>query len=323
MIPAQDAAGSNPHDGSFAGLVFEEGRPRFTVAVYADRGGPGGGAAASIAAEPARMLSQPGDPFAALERPFGGRLGVAVFDAKSGRSFGHRARERFALCSTFKLIAAAAVLRRVDRGEERLSRFVRYGGADLLEYAPVTRAHVSEGGMPLGDLCAAAVEMSDNTAGNLLLAALGGPSALTSYCRSLGDEVTRLDRTEPELNRVGPGEVRDTTTPAAMLGLLKKLFLGDALSAASRRQLEAWLLDAKIGADRIPAGLPPGWRAGHKTGTGPGGATNDVAVVWPDGQSSPVLIAAFYAGSEASPAERSSVLAEVGRVVAKLARPEQ
>jgi beta-lactamase class A len=175
--------------------------------------------------------------------------------------------------------------------------------------------------MSLGDLCAAAVGMSDNTAGNLLLAALGGPSGVTSYCRSLGDEVTRLDRTEPELNRVGPGEVRDTTTPDAMLGLLKKIFLGDALSAASRRQLEAWLLDAKIGADRIPAGLPPGWRAGHKTGSGSGGATNDVAVVWPEGESSPVLIAAFHAGSEASPGERSSVLAEVGRVVARLARP--
>jgi beta-lactamase class A len=261
--------------------------------------------------------------FTALERRSGGRLGVAVLDARSGKTFGHRARERFALCSTFKFVAAAAVLHRVDRGEDRLSRFIRYTEADLLEHAPVTRARVSEGGMPLGDLCAAAVGVSDNTAGNLILAASGGPKGLTRYCRSLGDAVTRLDRTEPTLNLVGPGEVRDTTTPAAMLGLMRAILLGKALSETSRRQVETWLVEAKIGADRIPAGLPAGWRVGHKTGTGPRGETNDIAVAWPAEQGSPVLIASYYAGSDAPLAQRSSVLAEVGRVVAKYAGPKE
>ena len=209
------------------------------------------------------------------------------------------------------------MLERVDRGEEQLSRFVRYTQADLLEYAPVTREHVGEGGMSLGDLCAAAVEVSDNTAGNLLLAALGGPPGLTRYCRSLSDEVTRLDRTEPSLNLVGPGEVRDTTTPAAMLGLMRTILLGNALSAQSRSRLETWLVHAKVGADRIRAGLPPDWRVGNKTGTGPGGATNDVVIAWPGQGAAPVLIAAYYAGSDAPLAERNAVLAEVGRIVAK------
>src|SRR5438105_4740507 len=210
----------------------------------------------------AQSAQSSGDAFTALERRSGGRLGVAFLDARAGKSFGHRTRERFALCSTFKLVAAAAVLQRVDRGEERLSRFVRYTENDLLEYAPVTRMHVSEGGMSLGDLCAAAVSVSDNAAGNLILATLGGPPGLTRYCRSLGDRITRLDRTEPTLNQVGPGEVRDTTTPAAMLDLMRAIFIGNALSEPSRRKLETWLVQAKVGGDRIPAGLPPGWRVG-------------------------------------------------------------
>ena len=171
--------------------------------------------------------------------------------------------------------------------------------------------------MSLGDLCAAAVGMSDNTAGNLILATLGGPPGLTRYCRSLGDAITRLDRTEPTLNLVGPGEVRDTTTPAAMLGLMRAILLGNALSQPSRRQLETWLVEAKVGDDRIPAGLPPGWRVGHKTGTGPHGETNDIAVVWPQDADTAVLIASYSKGSDAPQAQRSFVLAEVGRIVAK------
>src|SRR5689334_4558094 len=175
------------------------------------------GAAARPRVEPAP------DVFAALEQRAGGRLGVAVFDSRSGKRFGHRIDERFALCSTFKLLAAAAVLSRVEHGQDRLDRFVRYTERDLLEYAPVTRAHIVEGGMLLGDLCAAAVGLSDNTAGNLILATVGGPAGLTRYCRSLGDGVTRLDRTEPALNLVGEGEVRDTTTPAAMLSSMRAI----------------------------------------------------------------------------------------------------
>jgi beta-lactamase class A len=256
------------------------------------------------------------DRLADLEKRSGGRLGVAVLDTSSGKRLQHRADERFALCSTFKFLAAAAVLERVDRGRERLDRWINYRESDLLEYAPVTREHVKEGRMMLSDLCAAAVEMSDNTAANLILPLIGGPAGLTRYCRSLGDRITRLDRTEPTLNRVPAGEVRDTTTPAAMLKLMNTILCGEALSPASLQQLETWLIEAKVGRQRIPCGLPPHWRIGHKTGTGPDGETNDVGIVWPPDRA-PILVAGYFTGSPAPQAEREAVLCEVGRIVAE------
>ena len=153
---------------------------------------------------------------AAVEARTGGRIGVAALDTGSDKRFDYRSEERFPMCSTFKFLAAAAVLKRVNEGKENLERFIPYGSKDILEYAPVTKVHLKDGGMTLGALCAAAIEQSDNTAGNLLLDAIGGPSGLTNFALKLGDNVTRLDREEPELNSAIPGDERDTTTPAAM-----------------------------------------------------------------------------------------------------------
>src|SRR5262245_28276903 len=153
---------------------------------------------------------------ATIEARTGGRTGVAALDTGSGKRLDYRAEERFPMCSTFKLLAAAAVLKRVDEKQEQLDRFVSYDPKDILEYAPVTKAHLKEGGMTLGALCAAAIEESDNTAGNLLLDAIGGPPGVTNFARSLGDQVTRLDRKEPDLNSAIPGDDRDTTTPGSM-----------------------------------------------------------------------------------------------------------
>ena len=154
---------------------------------------------------------------AAIETRAGGRIAVAALDSGSGKRLGYRSEERFPMCSTFKFLAAAAVLKRVDEGKENLQRFIRYGAKDILEYAPITEAHLKDGGMTLVALCAAAIEQSDNTAGNLLLDAMGGPPGLTNFARNIGDQFTRLDRKEPELNSAIPGDERDTTTPAAML----------------------------------------------------------------------------------------------------------
>jgi beta-lactamase class A len=251
---------------------------------------------------------------AAIEARAGGRLGVAILDTSSGMHHSRRSSERFPMCSTFKLLAVAGVLARVDAGRESLGRTIAYGEADLLEYAPVTRAHVGDGAMSLEALCAAAIEQSDNTAGNLLLALLGGPPGLTSYVRSLGDTVTRLDRDEPTLNASVPGDERDTTTPLAMLGCLRKLLVEtEALSPASRARLAAWLVGSTRGTARIRAGLPAGWRAGSKAGTGGNGATNDVAIAWPPG-SGPVLIAAYLAEATVDAARREAALAGVGRL---------
>jgi beta-lactamase class A len=262
--------------------------------------------AAPAAAAPQGALAQ-------LERRAGGRLGVAAFDSETGQRLSWRGAERFALCSTFKLLAVAAVLQRAQAGQETLDRWIPYGSADLLEYAPVTRAHLNAGGMTLAALCAAAIQYSDNTAANLLLASLGGPRAVTVYARSLGDGVTRLDRTEPTLNSALPGDPRDTTTPNAMLQDARVLLLGEALAQAPRQSLTSWLMSGQTGATLIRAGLPRGWSAGDKSGRGGNGSTNDVAIIVPP-TGKPALLAVYFTGSSGSAAAREAVVAEAARV---------
>ena len=272
------------------------------------------GAAIAAGPDPARPVTK----LMALERAHGGRLGVSILDTVGGRRINHRGEQRFALCSTFKPLAAALVLARVDRGEERLDRRIAYKRGDLVAYSPVTERHADAPGMTLAELCHAAVTVSDNTAGNLLLASFGGPPALTAFLRTLGDQATRLDRIEPALNDVPPGDERDTTTPAAILHSLQALLLGDALSAASRAQLIEWLVASTTGSKRLRAGMPVDWRVGDKTGTGQRGATNDVAILWPPARA-PLLVAAYYDAPDEMEAElRDGVLAEVGRIVAGL-----
>jgi beta-lactamase class A len=252
---------------------------------------------------------------ARVETESGGRLGVAVLDTLTDARFGHRADERFPMCSTFKLLAAAAILARVDAKQERLDRLIEFAGADVVVNSPVTKDHVGSPGMSLEELCEAAMTMSDNTAGNLLLASLGGPEGLTAYARSLGDTVTRLDRIEPELNEATPGDVRDTTTPAAMVANMRALTLDKALSATSREQLVRWLIGNKTGDTRLRAGLPAGWRVGDKTGSGERGTTNDVGVFWPPDRA-PVIVSIYLTQTAASPTQRNATLAAVGRAVA-------
>ena len=247
---------------------------------------------------------------AAIEARIGGRIGVAALDTGNTKHVEHRADERFPMCSTFKFLAAAAVMKRVDEKKEKLERFVPYGAKEILEYAPVTKEHLKDGGMTLGALCAAAIEQSDNTAGNLLLDAIGGPSGLTNFVRSLGDRVTRLDRIEPELNSAIPGDERDTTTPAAICSDIQRLLLGDALSEASRRQLEDWLQRNETGGPMIRAGVPKNWILGDKTGRGSNGATNDIAIMRPPDRA-PILLAIYSVGSTATPTDRAAAVAEV------------
>lgn len=250
---------------------------------------------------------------AAIEKRAGGRLGLAVSDTGSGRRFAYRGDERFPMCSTFKVLAASAILARVDAGKERLDRRLSYGKDDVLDYAPVTRAHLAEGGMTIEALCAAALEVSDNTAANLLLRAMGGPPGLTAFLRSQGDATTRLDRYETELNEALPGDERDTTTPAAMLAIMDRFLVGEALTPASRALLQGWMIDCKTAAQRLPASIFPGAHIGHKSGSGERGTSNDVAIVWPAGRK-PVLITAYFTGSTADPGERDAVIAECGRI---------
>jgi beta-lactamase class A len=254
--------------------------------------------------------------FAGIEARVGGRLGVAVLDTGSGLTAARRGDERFPLCSTFKWLAGAAILARVDAGDESLDRTVPIRAQDIVTYSPETEKHAGES-MKLGAICAAAITLSDNTAGNLMLDALGGPEALTAYARSLGDPATRLDRTETSLNEAAPGDPRDTTTPLAMAADLEKVLTGDALTKASRDQLTAWLVENTTGDARLRAGLPEGWRVGDKTGTCNAHTANDVGIVWPpDG--APILIAVYLAETNATGDERNAAIADVARAVAKV-----
>ena len=273
-------------------------------------------ASQASAAATARLTSGISRGMVALEARSGGRLGVAVLDTATGRTFGHRADERFAMCSTFKALIAGFVLRRVDLGQERLDRRITYGKGVLLAHSPATEKHV-EGGMTVGELCEATVTLSDNAAANLLLDTFGGPKALTAFLRGLGDKVTRCDGYEPGINVVKPGEIHDTTSPNAMLATLRTLTLGTALSPGSRQQLVAWLVANQTGDARLRAGLPNGWKVGDKTGSWGNdrkGTTNDIAVIWPPGRA-PLLVTAYLADSTLGGDGRNAVIAEVARLV--------
>lgn len=248
-----------------------------------------------------------------LESRHGGRLGVAILDTASQRLISHRGDERFALCSTFKCLAAAHVLARVDRKQEDLSRRIVYSAEQLVAYSPTTELHVGGQGLSVGSLCEAAMTLSDNTAANLLLDSMGGPEGLTAWLRSIGDTRTRLDRREPDLNENRPQDLRDTTTPVAMLHTLNTLVLGDELTLPSRDQLTAWLVNNQTGDKKLRAGVPGGWRVGDKTGSGSNNASNDVAVIWP-GDRPPILVTAYYTGSKASADQINAVMADIGRL---------
>jgi beta-lactamase class A len=255
--------------------------------------------------------------FARLEERTKSRIGVSAIDLSTNRRVDYRAEERFIMCSTFKVLAVAAVLKRVDEKKETLDRFVPYGEAQLLSYAPVTREHVRDGGMTLEALCAAAVEQSDNTAANLLLEAIGGPEKWTEFARSLGDRLSRLDHTEPDLNLARPGKDDDTTTPAAMCADLQRLLMSEFLSVASRTKLEGWMQQNQTGLKMIRAGIPVDWKAGDKTGRSGDGATNDIAVVRPPG-GAPVFIAIYTVAPGESSEGRDNLVAEVAKTAIAL-----
>jgi beta-lactamase class A len=259
---------------------------------------------------------EPPRSFAEIEASVGGRVGVFALDTGSGRPLAHRPDERFAMCSTSKWVLAAAVLARVDAGAVSLDDRVTFGPNDLLDYAPVTRAHVTDGSLTVEALARAAVVVSDNTAANLLFTKVDGPEGLTTFVRSLGDSMTRFDRDEPSLNENAPGDPRDTTSPRAMVGLMRSVFSGSVLSPESRARLLAWLRACETGKDRLRAGLPADWIVGDKTGTGARGAVNDLAIAIPP-RRAPVLVAAYLSDGSAAHPALVAAHADIARLVAR------
>ncbi|GAD49226.1 putative beta-lactamase class A [Caenibius tardaugens NBRC 16725] len=263
----------------------------------------------------------------AIERAAGGTLGAYVLDTASGEGTGWRQDERFAQCSSFKLSLAALALHLQEAGEITLNERIAFTKADLLQHSPVTSQNLDTG-MTIGELAQATMVTSDNAAANLLLHRFGGPERLTAFWRALGDDTSRLDRYEPELNDVPPGEIRDTTTPVAAAHTLARLLTDNALREPSRDTLIRWMIAVETGGKRLRAGLPAGWRAGDKTGTGIG-QTNAtyVDIGWfelPSGQMV-VVTSYFRPGKITGTIDPGAefALAEVGRVAADWAMEQR
>lgn len=256
-------------------------------------------------------------PFSALtdyERASGGRIGLYAENLRTGKRIAWRAHERFVMCSTFKASLVGCVLRGVDHGKTRLNEPIAYGPDDLMEYAPVARQNLEKRAMSVSAMCEAVVEWSDNTCANSLLAHIGGPPALTAFWRSIGDEVTRLDHNEPQLNRSPPGDPHDTTTPTAMAHILQSLTLGTVLSPESRERLTGWMIGCKTGDNRLRAGLPTTWQIADKTGNNGKDAAGDIAIAWP-AHDDPVVICTYTQGGTPTPAQVDAVFAKIGHFV--------
>jgi beta-lactamase class A len=254
------------------------------------------------------------DRLGALESASGGRLGVAGLNTADGVQVGYRADERFPFCSTFKVMAVSAILRRSADESSLLQQRLAYTKDDVVAYSPITGAHTGEG-MTVSELCAAALQYSDNTAANLIIRILGGTAAVTRFARSIGDDEFRLDRQETALNEAAPHDPRDTTTPAAMVRSLQRLALGDQLGTAERTMLVDWMKGNTTGAKRIRAGLP-GWTVADKTGTGDHGTTNDIGLAWPAGKP-PIVLAIYFTQPEKAASPRDDVLSLAATIVAE------
>ncbi|MEV6969746.1 class A beta-lactamase [Hamadaea sp. NPDC051192] len=275
----------------------------------ADRIGEPGTAAASAA------ITSP--EFAQLETRFDARLGIYAVDTGSGRTVEHRADERFGYASTFKALAAAAVLDETSPAE--LDRVIRYTAAELAGYSPITKDRVATG-ISVREAADAAVRYSDNTAGNLLLDLLGGPAGLKRKLREIGDQVTDPERREPALNDVKPGDDRDTSTPRALASDLRAYAVDQALSAEDRDVLVDWLRRNTTGDKLVRAGVPGGWTVADRTGAAFYATRNVIAVVWPP-DSAPIVLAIMSTRDERDAGYDDALIAAATRTVVAVLRP--
>ncbi|WP_442943226.1 class A beta-lactamase [Nocardia sp. NBC_00565] len=277
------------------------------------------GACGSEANDPAPVaptMAAASAQFTGIEQQHQARLGVFAVDTASGKTVGYRQDERFAMMSTFKTLACAALLREHPLATGYFEQIIHFTQADVAAAggSAVTGTRI-ETGMSVSELCDAAITRSDNAAGNELLKLLGGPQSLTQFLRSIGDQVSRLDRWEPTLNTAIPGDEQDTTTPAAIAADYRALTVGDALGAPERAQLTAWLVANTTGDSRIRAGLPAGWKTGDKTGTGDYGSANDVAVTWPADSAAPIVIAVLTTHTAPDAKADNALVAEATKEV--------
>lgn len=242
------------------------------------------------------------------------RVGFSAYDTETGVRWQYNSAQRFALSSTFKTLACAALLEQVDSGNEQLTRSISVSSSDLVTYSPVLAEYADNRDITLLELCEATMTTSDNTAANLILQILGGPESVTAFARRLGDEDTRLDRWETELNEAEPGDKRDTTTPDAMIGNLEQLLIGNILTSESRDFLKSWLINNQVADGLFRSVKPSDWIIGDRTGAGGFGSRSITAIIWPP-ERKPILVALYITETAASFEERNTAIAQIGRVL--------
>lgn len=251
-----------------------------------------------------------------IERDLEARVGFYMHDTQTGDVVTYEADDRFPLNSTFKLLACGALLNRAESGEVSLADTVRLEDVETVDYSPAIEAHSRAGNLEVsfGTACSMMLSVSDNTAANIVLSTLGGPEALTAFLRSNGDQVTRLDRWETELNSAVPGDPRDTTTPRAIAQTVEDLILGNTLEPASRATLRAWLADHRVADALFRAALPSNWSIYDRTGSGGYGSRSIVAVIYPTDRD-PIVAALFITETEADIDTRNVAAARVGKAI--------
>lgn len=268
----------------------------------------------AVANVPQDMQSQAQNKLAKLENSAHGRIGVFAINTANNYVIAYNAKKRFPLCSTNKVMGVAAILKESERHTGLLNKKIKYRKSDLIVWSPATKKHINSG-MTITELGKAAITLSDNTAINLLMKEIDGPKGVTAFARSIGDETFTLDRWEPELNTVVPGDLRDTSTPEAMANSLRKLVLGHVLAPLPQELLKTWLIENTTGDARIRAGTPSNWLVGDKTGTcGHYGATNDVGIIWPK-NGSPIIVAVYFTAKKENAKPRDDVIAKATRII--------
>ncbi|MBI5339509.1 MAG: class A beta-lactamase [Mycolicibacterium rufum] len=271
--------------------------------------------------DPAEPLPPVTDRIDALRRRHNAEIGLYAVDLDSGREIAVGDGDTYALCSTFKAYASAAILQRAQQGRLSLTDAVPVERTDIQPHSPVTEPRVGTP-MTLAELCQAALQQSDNAAGNLLLRTLGGPPAITEFARSVGDDRSRLDRWETALNSAVPGDPRDTSTPRALGTGFRAVLAGEALDGAHRQQLDTWMRANETSSMR--AGLPAGWSTADKTGSGGYGTTNDVGIAYgPQGQRWLLAIMTRAVGDDPEAPNMRELIGEIASVVvAELHQPQ-
>ncbi|MGV6852018.1 MAG: class A beta-lactamase [bacterium] len=250
-----------------------------------------------------------------IEKQYNAQVGVAVYDTGNKALWDYNGDTRFPMMSTFKTLACAKLLAAVDQKSLSLATQVKVEQDMLVSYSPVSKQYLGKK-MSLNQACTASMLMSDNTAANIIINAIGGPQELNRFLRQIGDNTTRLDRYETDLNQALKDDPRDTTTARAMVKTLDKILYGHVLSDSSKQQLLQWMIDTKITGSLLRSVLPDGYLIADRSGAGGHGSRGITAVVW-SSQRPALIISIYLTQSTASFKQRNTAIAETGAEIFK------